>query len=136
MLDSALIDVRVLPWRPRARVMRADTLRDNADPFTAFDDLQGVVVGLVLWLVILIAAPLLVLVLAVGLLSIEVPVVIGLGLLLLLIRFAGLVPWQVLVIDGLTGEERHERHRSLLRAARRVRAVNGDRRVRVRWAWC
>ena len=26
MLETALLDVRVLPWRPRARVMSADTL--------------------------------------------------------------------------------------------------------------
>lgn len=135
MLESALIDVRVLPWRPRARVMEPDTLRVNVDPFSAFDDLQGVVVGLVLWLVVIIAAPVIVLVLAAGLFSVEVPIVVALGVLLLMIRFTGLMPWQVLILDQITGAERRESYRNLWRAARRVRSLNSDRRVKVRWAW-
>jgi hypothetical protein len=47
----------------------------NADPLTAVDDLQGLVLGLALWLAILIAAPVVVLVLAAGLLSVELPIV-------------------------------------------------------------
>jgi hypothetical protein len=116
--------------------MQADTLRSNADPFCAFDDLQGVVVGLALWLVVIIAAPLIVLVLAAVLFSVELPVVVVLGALLLLIRFTGLVPWQVLAIDQVTGEERREAYRNLWNAAERVRSLNSDRRVRVRLAWC
>lgn len=135
MLESALIDVRVLPWRPRARVMQPDTLRENVDPFSGFDDLQGVVVGLALWLVIIIAAPLIVLLLAAGLFSVELPLVVVLGVLLFLVRFTGLMPWQVLVIDHVTGEERRESYRNLWRAAGRVRSLNSDRRVKVRWAW-
>lgn len=135
VLESALIDVRVLPWRPRARVMEPDTLRENVDPFSAFDDLQGVVVGLVLWLVVIIAAPLIVLVLAAGLFSVELPIVVVLGVLLLLIRFTGLMPWQVLIIDQVTGEERRESYRNLWGAVSRVRSLNSDRRVKVRWAW-
>lgn len=135
MLETALLDVRVLPWRPRARVMNPETLRDNADPFMAIDDLQGVVLGLALWLVIIIAAPLIVLVLAAGLLSVELPVVLVLGLILLVVRFAGLLPWTVVIVDQVTGDERRESYRNLVRAARRIRAVNSDRRVKVRWAW-
>ena len=135
MLETALLDVRVLPWRPRARVMKPATLRDNADPFVAVDDLQGVVLGLALWLVIIIAAPLIVLVLAAGLLSIELPIVLVLGLILLLVRFAGLVPWTVVIVDQVTGDERRESYRNLGQAARRIRAVNSGRRVKVRWAW-
>lgn len=135
MLESALIDVRVLPWRPRARVMQPDTLRENVDPFSTFDDLEGVVIGLAMWLVVIVAAPLIVLVLAAGLLSVELPVVVVLGVLLLLIRFTGLLPWQVLIIDQVTGEGRRESYRNLWRAARRVRTLNSDRRVKVRWAW-
>lgn len=135
MLETALLDVRVLPWRPRARVMKPDTLRDTADPFMAVDDLQGVILGLALWLVIIIAAPLIVLLLAAGLLSIELPIVVALGLLLLMIRFTGLLPWMVVIIDQVTGEERRETYRNLWRAARRIRSVNSDRRVKVRCAW-
>ncbi len=135
MLETALLDVRVLPWRPRARVMKPATLRDHADPFVAVDDLQGVVLGLAVWLVIIIAAPLIVLVLAAGLLSIELPIVLVLGLILLLVRFAGLVPWTVVIVDQVTGEERRESYRNLGQAARRIRAVNSGRRVKVRWAW-
>ncbi|MGZ4532385.1 MAG: hypothetical protein ACXVXP_08540 [Mycobacteriaceae bacterium] len=135
MLETALLDVRVLPWRPRARVMKPETLRDNADPFAVLDDLQGVVLGLVLWLVIIIAAPLIVLLLAAGLLSIELPIVLALGLILLVVRFTGVLPWIVVIVDQVTGDERRERYRNLWRAARRIRTVNSDRRVKVRWAW-
>ncbi len=135
MLETALLDVRALPWRPRARVMKPDTLRENTDPFMVVDDLQGVVLGLALWLVIIIAAPLIVLVLAAGLLSVELPVVLALGLILLVVRFAGLLPWTVVIVDQVSGDERRESYRNLWRAARRVRAVNSDRRVKVRWAW-
>lgn len=135
LLETALLDVRVLPWRPRARVMKPETLRDNADPFMAIDDLEGVVLGLALWLVIIIAAPLIVLVLAAGLLSVELPIVIALGLILLVVRFAGLLPWTVVIVDQVTGDEQRESYRNLLLAARRIRAVNSDRRVKVRWAW-
>lgn len=135
LLERALLDVRVLPWRPRARVMSADTLRDCSDPFIGLDDLSGLVVGLVLWLAIIVAAPVLVLVLAAGLFSIELPVVLALGAVLLVVRFTGLMPWTVVIVDQVTGEERRETYRNLWRAVRRIRAVNSDRRVDVRWAW-
>jgi hypothetical protein len=115
--------------------MKADTLRDTADPFMAVDDVQGVILGLALWLVIITAAPLIVLVLAAGLFSIELPIVVALGLLLLVFRFAGFLPWMVVKVDQVTGEERRETYRTLWRAARRIRSVNSDRRVKVRWAW-
>jgi hypothetical protein len=132
---TALLDVRVLPWRPRARVMKADAIRENVDPFVAVDDLHGLVVGLAVWVAIIIAAPLIVLVLAVGLLSVELPLVAALAVILVVVRFAGLIPWQVLIVDRVTGEERRERYRSLWGALRRISAVNSDRRIKVRWAW-
>ena len=135
LLETALLDVRVLPWRPRARVMSPDTLRENADPFLPDDDIAGVVLGLALWLAIIVTAPLLVLLLAAGLLSIELPVVLALAVLLGVVRFTGVIPWTVVVVDRVTGGERQESYRSLWRAARRIRAINTDRRVRVRWAW-
>ncbi|MGH3331154.1 MAG: hypothetical protein ACRDPJ_07575 [Nocardioidaceae bacterium] len=79
--------------------MKPDTLRENADPFMAVDDLQDVVLALALWLVIIIAAPFIVLVLAAGLLSIELPIVVALGLILLVVRFTGLLPWVVVIVD-------------------------------------
>ena len=134
--QTALLEVRVLPWRPRARVMSPETLREAADPTViGFDDLSGVVIGLALWLVIIIAAPVVVLLLAVGLFSVELPVVVMLAGLLLVARFAGLLPWTVVVLDAVTGGERRETYRNLLRALRRIRELNADRRVAVRWAW-
>ena len=135
MLESALLDVRVLPWRPRARVMKPDTLRETADPCIPADDIAGVVLGLALWLLIILAAPLIVLVLAAGLLSVELPIVLALGLILLVVRFTGLLPWTVLIVHQVSGEERRESYRALWRAVRRIRAINHDRRVKVRWAW-
>jgi hypothetical protein len=115
--------------------MKPGTLRDNADPFAAVDDLEGLVLGIAFWLVIIIAAPLIVLVLAAGLLSIELPIVLALGLILLMVRFTGLLPWIVVIVDQVTGDERRESYRNLWRAARRIRAINNDRQVKVRWAW-
>jgi hypothetical protein len=136
--ETAVLDVRVLPWRPRARVMKASTLREglsNFDPLGGADDLHGFVLGLAAWLAIIVAAPVVVLVLAAVLFSVELPIVVAVAALLVVIRFTGFVPWEVLVIDPVSGRERRERHRSLLRAAKAVRGINGDRRVRVRWAW-
>jgi len=116
--------------------MKPDTLRENADPsFLPSDDVAGVLLGLALWLGIILAAPLVVLLLAAGLLSIELPVVLALAVLLAVVRFTGLIPWTVVVVDRVTGGERRESYRSIWRAARRIRAINTDRRVRVRWAW-
>lgn len=134
MVETALLDVRVLPWRPRARVMNPQTLRANADLGMTPDDLGGVVLSLALWLFVIIAAPVLVIVLAVGLLSVERPIVLALAVLLAVVRF-GLLPWTVVVVHQVSGKERVERYRALWRAVRRIRAVNHDRRVKVRWAW-
>ena len=73
--------------------------------------------------------------LAALLLTIELPVVLALAVLVLCARFAGLVPWSVLILDGVTGEQRHESYRWFRGAIARVRSINRDRRVRVRWAW-
>jgi hypothetical protein len=132
--QRALLDVRVLPWRLRARKPDPDELR-RANPLSGADDLEGLVIGIVLWLLIIVAAPLLALLIAAMLFTIELPVVLALALLLVVIRFAGIVPWTVVVHDVVTGEETRERHRALWRALARIREVNGDRRVEVRWAW-
>jgi hypothetical protein len=116
--------------------MKPDTLRDNAGNFAfAGDDLGGIVLGLVLWLIIIIAAPLIVLVLTAGLFSIELPIVVGLALLLSVARSTGLIPWTVVILDPTSGDERRESYRSIWRATTRIRGINGDRRVNVRWAW-
>ena len=137
-METAMLDVRVFPWRPRARVMQPDTLRDavsGAGDFVPGDDLQGIVIGLTLWLVIIIAAPLIVLVLAAGLFSIELPIIVGLAVLLVVARFAGLIPWTVVIFDSASGDERRESYRSIWRATARIRGINADRHVKVRWAW-
>jgi hypothetical protein len=40
MPEAALLDVRVLPWRPRARVMDPEVLREGS-PLLDFSDLTG-----------------------------------------------------------------------------------------------
>jgi hypothetical protein len=136
--DGAVLDVRVLPWRPHARVVKPSTLRDlvGSDPLgnSSGDDVE-LVIGLGVWLAVMIAAPLLVLVLTVLLLSVEIPVVIALGLLLGVIRFAGVVPWTVTITDTLSGAETHETFRNLIHTVRRIRGINSVQHVPVRWAW-
>lgn len=137
-LDSALLEVRALPWRPRTRVMKASRLRDfvaDGDPTMVADDIVGAAISLGVWLAILVAAPLIVLLLAVGLFSVELPLAFALAVLLVVGRFAGVVPWTVVIVDRVTGTEQRETYRNLLRAVRRIRSVNVDRRVTVRWAW-
>ena len=136
LAETAVLDVRVLPWRPRKRMLNPDALRDNADTVAfAGDDLGGILLGLALWVFIIIAAPLLVLVLAAGLFSIELPIVVLMAILLGVARFAGLIPWSVVIINPATGEERRESYRSIWRATARIRGINHNRKVRVRWAW-
>ena len=143
MIDhqSAVLDVRLLPWRPRLRVMKADTLRSETPDLLDLggDDLEGVVFSLVfsvvLILVILVAAPVLVVLLAILLFSLELPVLLLLGVVLPAARFLGVIPWTVLVLEPSLGAEDRETYRLLWNAVRRVREVNHDRRVRVRWAW-
>jgi hypothetical protein len=138
MLASALLEVRVFPWRLRTRVMKASTFRDkisNVDPTLGTDDLSGLVIGVAGWLTILLAAPLLVLILAGALFSVELPVLVIVALVLVLARFAGLIPWMVVIVDRSSGQEQRESTRSFVRALRRVREINGDRRIVVRWAW-
>lgn len=140
-MQSALLEVRVLPWRPRTRVMDPDTFRNGLSPEVLGDagDLSGLVVGLVLglalWLVLLVAAPVIVLVLAAAFLPVEVTAVAVVALLLVVARFAGVIPWTVVVVDVVHGSETRESHRNLLRAVRRIRELNAERRVLVRWAW-
>ena len=117
--------------------MNPSTLRDvtGPDPVTpSTSDPSDLVFGIGLWLVIMVAAPLVVLVLAVLLLSVEIPVAVALGLILAIVRFAGIVPWTVAIIDA-AGTETYETYRNLVHAVRRIRAINKDRHVSVRWAW-
>jgi hypothetical protein len=61
VIESALLEVRLFPWRPRPRVMKASTLREavDLDQLGGVDDVAGLVLVLVLalWLAILLAAP-------------------------------------------------------------------------------
>jgi hypothetical protein len=74
-------------------------------------------------------------VLAAALFSVELPVVIGIALALVVSRFAGVIPWTVVMVNQVTGQETRETYRNGWRAVRRIREVNTDRRVTVRWAW-
>lgn len=109
--------------------MQPQTLREGADPsLIGLDVVGGVVIGLALWLVIIVAAPIVVLLLAAVLLSVELPVVAALAVVLIVLRFAGIGagPWSSLDVSG---GERRETNRNLLRALRRIRAINADRGV-------
>jgi len=106
-----------------------------ADLLTSVDDLAGLVLALGLWLAIIVAAPLIALVLAGLLLSVEVPLLLAIAVLLAVLRFAGVIPWTVLTVDAVTGVETRTQHRSIVRAVRAVRETNHDRRVQVRWTW-
>jgi hypothetical protein len=140
VLLTAVLDVRVLPWRPRRRMMDPDdfvdgVISDGPDTVLWADDLAGVVVGIGVWLFLIISAPLIVALLAVLAFSVELPLVLALGLLLAVVRFAGIIPWTVLVVDPASGVESTERYRNLLHAVRRIREVNQVTRVPVRWSW-
>ena len=117
--------------------MDANTFRDAvvSGPGPGADDLAGLVIGLGLWIFLIIAAPLVVIVLAGPLFTVELPIVLALAVLLIVARFAGVMPWHVLVIDNATGHERLDTTRSIFTAVRMVRDVNLDKRVRVRWRW-
>jgi fatty acid desaturase len=118
--------------------MKASTFRDKIsglDPTLGTDDLSGLVIGLAVWLTFLLAAPLLVLILAGALFSVELPVLVIVALVLVLARFSGLIPWIVVIVDRVSGQEQRESTRSFVRALRRVREINGDRRIVVRWSW-
>lgn len=138
MLESALIEVRVFPWRLRTRVMKASSFRDKlsyVDPTIGADCLTGIVLGLAAWLAVFLAAPLLMLVLAGLLFSVELPILAFVGGVVLLARFAGVVPWTVVVVNRVDGAERRYSTRNFLRAIRRVRDVNAGGGIVVRWAW-
>jgi hypothetical protein len=115
--------------------MKASTVRDAANPIDGIDDLGGLVFGMAIWLLIIIAAPLIVLVLAAMLFSVELVLLIALALLLVAARLAGVIPWTIGVVDQQVGTQRYEKSRSLVRAIRLVRDINGGRRVPVRWSW-
>lgn len=118
--------------------MDPDDLREavlQSNPLDGADDLGGIVLGLAVWITLLIAAPLVVLALAVLLLAVELPLVIALAALLAALRFTGVIPWTVLLVDRATGAESRERFRFLPSAIRRIREVSTSQRIEVRWSW-
>ncbi|SFK12624.1 hypothetical protein [Cellulomonas sp. KH9] len=121
---AAVIDLRVLPWRPRRRYKGPDV------DFALFSgtELLGGVVALVV--AVLGAVALLLVVVALALVVLELWIVALVALALLLARFVGLLPW---VVD--TGRGGYERYRWLPHATRRVRELNGGGPARVRWRW-
>jgi hypothetical protein len=134
---SAWLEVRVFPWRPRARVLKASKLRDtvsDGDLLGGADDVASFVIALAVWVAILIAAPVIVLVLAGLLFAVELPILLIIGAVFVLLRFAGVMPWSVVTVDSFSHTEGRTKTRNLLWAMRAVRAVNGRRRVPVRWS--
>lgn len=134
----AAIRVRLLPWRPRPRTMDPKAIREAVDQAEHGADVVDFVsdtVGLVLvagMLVAAIGAPILVILLAALLLPFEIALVLVLAAALLLARLAGAIPW-VVEIAGPDGPQ-VERYRNLIRAVRRVRALNGAKGVPVRFS--
>lgn len=122
---EAVVDVRMLPWRPRARVVDAglDLLPDAP---SGDDIISGIIalVVTVVWVLVL-----LLLLLGVVVVLLELWLVGALALLLLLARFAGVVPWTVFTGDGF------ETYRWLPHATARVREINGSRRARFSFSW-
>lgn len=126
MSGTAVIEVQVLPWRPRRRV--PDPGIDLSPLGDAADDLIGGVVAVVVGVLAALVA--LVVVLGVVVVLLELWVVGVVALLLLLARFAGVLPWVV-----YTGLGTYERYRWLPNAAARVRELNGSRHARFSWQW-
>ncbi|UZN03842.1 hypothetical protein [Cellulomonas sp. S1-8] len=122
----AVIEVRVLPWRPRGRVM------NHGIDLSPLSDMADDLIGGVVALVVGILSVLLLLVVLVGVVVVvlELWLVGVVALLLVLARFAGVLPW---VVD--TGRGTYERYRWLPNAARRVRTLNGTRHAQLRWHW-
>jgi len=121
----AVIDLRVLPWRPKRRVKDL-----GVDLATLAGGIDGL--GVVVSVIVAIVGTLVLLVFAVSLVVVllELWIVAVVALALVLARFAGLLPW---VVD--TGRGTFERYRWLPRATRRVRELNGGGPARMRWRW-
>lgn len=136
---AAFIDVRLLPWRPRPRRIRRGRAGDGLDGLDfldglgGLDDLSGLALGVVVAIVIYLAAPLLLILLGVLLLPVELVVVAVLGALILVVRFAGIVPWTVIVTSRDDTAD-SERYRNVVNAVRRVREINRDGRLAVRFS--
>lgn len=131
----AVIDVRLLPWRPRQRRLDPALVREHAGSVTDLaDDLTSLLLTVGVWIAIVVAAPLLVVLLALALLPVELLVVVIIGVAILVVRLAGIVPWTVRITDR-NGAATSESYRSLPGAIRRVRTVNTDRRIPVTFRW-
>lgn len=113
-----------------------DQVPDPAIALSGASDLAGLVIGLAAWLVLILLTPVLVVLLAWVLLPLELILLLVLAALVLMARFSGLVPWTVEISDPLAdGATHEEKFRNIFRAVSRVREINHDRRVRVRWSW-
>jgi hypothetical protein len=135
---TAVIEVRLSPWRPRRRRFKADRFGEDAgelliDVGSGFDDLGAFAIALLVLGLIFVAAPVLVLLLVTLLLPLEVLLAVILGALLLLIRFAGIVPWSV-VLTERDDTSTTEHYRNLINAINRVWTVNGNRRIPLRFS--
>jgi len=124
-----VLDIALLPWRPRLRRIDSDDVRDHAS-WLEFDDLSGLVIGLVWTVVVLVAAPLIAVLLAALFLPVEIWIAATLGVLYVVARFTGVIPWTVITSEGTI-----ERYRFLPTALGRIRSLNESPRPRVRWHW-
>jgi hypothetical protein len=132
---TAVLRVRLVPWRPRPRRMDPAKIRDNASGLLDFgDDLASLFVRVGIWLALIVAAPLITFVLAVLLLPVEAGLLAIIGFALLAVRFAGITHW-TLVITGPGGHETVEHYRNVARALSRVREINGVRGRAVELVW-
>jgi hypothetical protein len=133
--QAAALRLRVVPWRVRARVLPSSVIRKNAgNVLDVPDDFASMFLSVGIWLMLVVGAPVIAFALAVMLLPFEVTLVAIIGLVLVAIRFAGVTPWTVVLINS-GGEETTEKYRSIARAVRRVRAVNSSRRIAVQINW-
>ncbi|MDM7832345.1 hypothetical protein [Cellulomonas edaphi] len=128
---DAALEIRALPWRPRYRKPEAGLdVTDIGVP--DLDDDFGV--GIVVAIALIVLLPVIVVLLAIVLLPVEALLAVIVGALVLVARFTGVIPWTVTYTDAHL-DLVSEKHRFLPGAVRRVRELNGDRRVRVRWSW-
>ena len=133
--QAAAFRLRVVPWGVRARRLRSSAIRTNASHVLDFpDDFAAMFLSLGIWVMLVICAPLITFLLAAVLLPFEVTLVAIIALVLLAIRFAGITPWTVVLINS-GGVETTEKYRNIVRAVRRVRAVNSSSRVAVQLLW-
>jgi hypothetical protein len=133
--EGAVIDVHLLPWRPRQRRIDPALVRENAhEVLNVADDPASLLLSVGVWIALVLAAPALVILIAVAFFPVELAIAMFIAIAILIVRFAGIVPWTVRIADH-TGDVNTESYRNVLNAIARVRGVNQDRRIAVEFSW-